>query len=333
MLRVIPCLFTLGWLLFAVTASAVIERRVEHRFEVPGDAVLKVDVFSGIVNVSAHDDAHMIEVVVLQTAEVTSEDAMDEHLATLSLSFKQHKNGAVLVGARYVKPVSFSWTAWPPVNLVYEIKVPRRSDVTIETGEGRIAIGALEGRINVRNQAGEIFIGEIDGSIIARSDTGRVGITAATGTIKATTVTGNITVGRTGTHTRVASGGGFIEVQRVRGELVVRGSGSNADVGFDLPIRRPADISLSGGTLTLIVEKPSECTLDMRASVFGKVSVRGELPLNVVAGGAGRSGFKAHVNGGGPRIMARAKGGNILVRAVDPLPLLVADDVERSVAR
>lgn len=333
MLLVIKYLFAAGCLLVTVSASAVIERRVEQRFEVPADAVLKVDTFSGIVNVTADDDVRAIEVVVIQTADVTTEAAMDERLGALSLSIKQHKNGAVVVGARYVNPVSLSWTSWPPVNLVYEIKVPRRSDVSVQTREGRITIGSLEGRVNVRNETGEIFVGEIDGSVTARSDAGRVGITAATGVIKATTVTGNITVGRTGTHTRVSSSGGFLEVQRVRGDLVLRGNGSDADVGFEPPIRRPADIALSGGTLTLIVEKPSECTLDMRASIFGKVTVRGELPLSVVAGGEGRSQFKAHVNGGGPRIVARAKGGNIVVRAVEPLPVMLADNGERSVAR
>jgi len=109
-------------------------------------------------------------------------------------------------------------------------------------------------------------------------------------------------------------------LQRAAGEVVVRGDGSDALVGFVSPIRHAADISTSGGSVALVLENSAACTLDVRASVFGKVSLRGDLPLAVSAGGAGQSLLKAAINGGGERIQARASGGNVLVRGVVPLP-------------
>lgn len=315
---------TTGWFFAASPSFAVVERRIEKRFEVPAKALLNVDTFAGNVHVTEDASARVIEVVVIQTSEVGTETAMDDRLASLALTVTQEKNGAVALKARYKKPVSLTWTSWPPVNLVYEIKVPRRCDVDVRTREGRIVIGSLEGRVTAENDTGTIFVGEIDGAVTVRSNAGQVGITAATGDIEASTVTGNITVGRAGARTRLSSSGGYMEVQRAAGKVVVRGSGSDAQVGFAPQAKAAADIALSGGALTLILEKPSEYTLDLRASVFGKVALRGELALDVISGGDGRSRLKANVNGGGPRIVARAKGGSILIRAVEPLPVLVA---------
>lgn len=318
-------LLTLMGVLATAPVFALVERRVERRFETAARPELIVDTFSGAVHVTEIADANAIEVVVLQSADVQSEAEMDERLASIALEIRQQRNGAVEVSARSRKPVTVSWDSKPAVTLVYEIRVPSRCDVQVATREGRVVIGSMEGRVSVRNESGSIFLGEIDGPVNVRSDTGHVGITAATGTITASTVTGNITVGRTRTKTRLSSKGGYMEIQRARGEVVVRGSGSDAQVGFTTPVTHPADISLSGGGLTLVVETASECVLDMHASVFGKVALRGELPLKVIAGAAGQSRLKVSVNGGGPRIVARAKGGSILVRAVEPLPVMLAE--------
>ncbi|MDF3057550.1 MAG: hypothetical protein K0R17_1765 [Rariglobus sp.] len=314
-----------SWLLTTTSAFAFIERRVERRFEVPVDAVLSVDSFSGMVRITEEANSEVIEVVVLQRAEVETESQMDARLALLTLDMSQ-KNGAVSLVARYRKPVVWSWTSWPPVNLSYEIKVPRRCDVQVTTREGSIVIGSLEGRVVLANESGNIFTGEIDGSLTVHSNTGELGITAVTGSVTASTATGSITVGRAGGPARLSSQGGYMELQRARGEVVIRGSGSDAKVGFAPPVRHPADIELSGGELILVVESTSVCTLDLRTSVFGKVGLRGELPRTLLAGGEGQSNMEAMVNGGGPRITARAKGGNIMVRGVEPLPVVLADE-------
>lgn len=304
---------------FAASAFGVIERRVERRFELSENAALSVDTFSGTVQITEHADLRHIEVVVIQTADTPTEADFDARVAALALDITQRENGSVAVNARYAKPVALSWTTWPPVTLAYEIKVPRRCDVEVRTLDGRIAIGSLQGRVVVENDAGAIFVGEVDGSVNVRSNTGHVGLTAATGEVDVATVMGNITVGRAGGRTRLSSRGGYIEVQRASGEVIVRGDGSSAEVGFVQPITKPADIAVKGGMIGLIVEANAGCTLDAKASVFGKVDVRGELPLEVLAGGEGRSRLKARVNGGGPRIAAKASGGNVVIRAVPPL--------------
>jgi hypothetical protein len=301
-------------------ASAFIERKIERTFVVSEAAEFKLDTSIGLVRVIEDAEARTIHVTVTQAGDADTEAQMDELVSAVEISMEQSKTGAVSVYTRFRRPLVWTWENWPPVSLVYEVRVPRHCDVTIITGEGQIDVSAMTGRLTLDNERGDIFTGEIDGVITARSRSGSIGITACTGDVYATTRTGNITVGRTAGLAQLSSSGGYIELQRAGGKVVVRGDGSDAQIGFVSPVRQPADIVLSGGTLVLQLEKGSVCTLDLRASIFGKVSLRGKLDMAVSGGGVGKSSLQALVNGGGVPLSARSKGGSIQLQALEPLP-------------
>lgn len=321
------------WLLAVISAllaaqlSAVVERRVEKRFALPeGQPSLKVDAFSGVVRVMSVDGAREIEVAVFQRADVDSEAGMDTALAPLSLSIEEAGPGEVRLTSRYDRSMTWSWKSWPPVVLIYDIKVPLRCDVEVATTDGSISIGKLRGQVVLTNGLGNIFTDEIDGAVRARSGSGEVAITACTGEIYAGTRTGAITVGRAGGRTRLASEGGYIELQRASGPVEVRGNGSHASVGFVAPVLHEADIRISGAELMLILEAGSVCRVDLRSSLFGSVRASGEaLPWKVTGGGLGRSRLEASLGEGGPLIRARVRGGDVRVRGVEPLPSVAAD--------
>jgi hypothetical protein len=310
----------ISWLLLTTTAFAFIERKIERTFDVSEKAVFKLDTVAGMVRVVEDADAKVIRFTVIQTADAETEKEMDALVEVVDIDMQQSKTGLVSVSTRFRRPLVWTWENWPPVSLAYEVHVPRHCDVTIVTGEGQIDVSSMTGRLTLDNERGDIFTGEIDGAITTRSRSGSIGITACTGEISATTRTGNITVGRAAGLTQLSSSGGYIELQRASGKVVVRGDGSDAQIGFTTPVKYPADIVLSGGTLVLQVEKDSACTLDLRSSIFGKVSLRGQLHLAITGGGLGKSSLQAAVNGGGTQISARAKGGSVQLRALDPLP-------------
>lgn len=301
-----------------VPAFAVIERRVERTFPVSGSPHLSLSSSFGAVNIREVPGAKEIKVVVIQTADVEDEAEMDRRLTTLALEMKQADTGAVLVEATFTRSVTWTWKTWPPVTLTYEVDVPQRCDLKVTTGEGQILIGAVHGKLELGCDTGGIFTGEIDGSIVARSRSGPVSITACTGEINVSTDSGGIVVGRAGGRATLASRGGFIELQRASGGVVVRGNGSDAQVGFVSPIRHEADIVTSGGSITLQLETNAACSLDLRASIFGDVSMRGGLPLVVTSGGLGKTRLKGKLNEGGVRIVARAGGGKVRLRGIEP---------------
>lgn len=285
----------------------------------PENASLKVDGGFGAVTVSPVAGAKEIVIVVTLSAEAENDTDFERRLGLLDLSIRQDVEGRVELAAKLRRAVTWSWNDWPPLAMSCDIRVPARCDVDVRTSGGAIRLGSLSGRVTLASDSGQVFAREIDGSFKAVSRSGAVSLAACTGDIDITTGSANITVGRAGGRTTLTSRGGYIEAQRVAGELVLRGDGSSAQVGFASPIRKPADIELSGGDLVLTLETGAAGELDVRASRLGRVELDGELPLTVTSGGVGRSSLLASFNGGGPRLQARASGGNVWLRAVEPL--------------
>lgn len=295
------------------------ERRLERTFEVVGTAAIKVDGGFGTVTVNPVPGAREIVVVVTLAAETDTEAGFERKLGLVDLAMRQSAEGRVELSAKLRRAVTWSWNDWPPLVMSCDIRVPERCDVDVTTGSGAIRIGSLSGRVSLTSDSGQIFAQPITGSFTAASRSGSVSLAACTGDIEIATNSANITVGRAGGRTVLTSRGGYIEAQRIFGELVLRGDGSSAHVGFASPIRKPADIEISGGDLVLKLESNAAGELDLRASRLGRVELNGQLPLAVSSGGLGRSALRASCNGGGPRLLARASGGNVWVRAVEPL--------------
>jgi hypothetical protein len=307
-------------------AGATVERRLERRFELPteGAAVLRLTTFSGTVQI-VETDARVIELVVIQQADVKNEADMDKRLAQLKFTITQEK-ALVDIRCETDRQVAWTWQNWSPVQLTYELKVPRQCDLTITSRDGGIVIGNVRGVLTLQTEKAPIFTGEIEGSVNAKTNTGTVAVTACTGPVTIKTVTGNITVGRCGGRAELTSDGGYIELQRADNAVVIRGHGSEAKVGLTTPIRQPVDIKASGGQVVLIMETTNACALDLRASIFGEVKQRGALPLTITRGSMGSTRLAGLVNAGGPRVAVNASGGSIVLRGIDPLPAAAVED-------
>ena len=161
MSRFITSLFVFGLAMQAVSAFAMVERRIERTFDVPLGAELRVNTVSGLVNVIAVPFAKTIEVSVIQTAPVDTEAQMDKRLRAIVLDMKQD-GGVVSIKAKSRWPIIPFWVTSPPVTLTYVIKVPPRCDVTVTTSDANIEIGELRGRMTLNNEKGNIFTAAID---------------------------------------------------------------------------------------------------------------------------------------------------------------------------
>jgi hypothetical protein len=311
-----------AWAIMSVPAYALIERKIERSFPVGPRPALMIISPDGPVNVRTVPGAREITVSIVQTVDTADPAEAGRRFAELDLTIGEAGADRVEIVSRFRRGHSWAWQVARPVALTYDVSMPERCDVDIRAGGGAITLGAVKGRVNLSTESGAIHAGEIDGTFAARSESGTVSLAACTGDIEVSTEVAGITIGRAAGKTVLASRGGFIEVQRVSGRIVVRGDGSDAVLGFVSPIREAADIVLSGGTLTLRLDNNAASTLDLRSSVFGRVNLRGELPMHVGAGGVGTSRLQADVNGGGPRLVAHARGGSVLVRALEPVPII-----------
>ncbi len=303
----------------APAAQALVEHKVEKKFAVPvAGAVLAVDTFTGAVTVT-ECDGNTIEITVTEQCDEPDEKAAAAKFADLDLAFNQDAAGHVAVTASYRQKVSFTWKKWPPVVLVFDIKVPLHCDANLTTGNGDITIGKLRGKLLTTNDSGKIFVGETDGTVTARSRTGEIGLTACTGMIEVTTLTGNISIGRALGGARLASDGGDIEVQQAGGDFRVNGNGSQVKVRFAYPLVQAANVMTSGGSIVAIFDQRSAAMVSASCAVLEKVVSRG-LKSAGLPDGETRSRLTAKLNDGGPVVTLSASGGSVLLRGEPPGP-------------
>ena len=310
-----------SFLFFLSGASllANISRTVERVFPcAPGEVPLvKLEVFYGTVMVEAAEgDAVRIEVKL--DFETDQEAVADRVQKNLTMAFAQ-QGGVVTIGAEYSRSMHWDFENWPPVKLVFKLFVPARCNLDLYTHDGNLVVGLLGGAMKARTHYGAITFRGVQGSIEAQSEFGDIIVQHCTGALKLRSVSGNFRVGPVGGFADVFGYGGEIEVQSAGGGIKAETSGADLLVGFAHPVTAPATLRTGGANVILSFDQRSACTLDLRASIFGKVvNVKDQLKLTPISGAPGKSRLKATLNGGGPQISAKASGGYVYVRAAVP---------------
>lgn len=299
----------------ALATRGAVERTIEKAFAVPVGGGLKIDTCQGVIRVESSPD-NLIHVLVRQAMAVDSEADADRRLRDLDLQFEAGVS-EVVVKARYRRAVRWAWENWPPVALAYVVKVPAACNLDLITPEGDITVGGLTGEVHARTANGVIFIGEINGSVRATSLRGDVSVTACTGELILTAKAGNVLVGRADGLTKIEGSGGAIDIQRSRGNLHVAGDNSDVRISFAHPLVEGSELRAAGGDIEVVFDQRSACTLSASASMFGEVKVK-NLALAVESGKIGSSKVIGTLNGGGPKLLINASGGNVRLTGSEP---------------
>ena len=276
-----------------------------------------MEVFYGSVTVeSAAGDAVRIEVKL--DFETDQETVADRVQKNLTLAFAQ-QGSVVTIGAEYSRSVHWDFERWPPVKLAFKLLVPARCNLDLYTRNGNLFVGLLGGAMKARTHYGAIIFRGVQGSIEAQSEFGDITVQHCTGALKLRSVSGNFRVGPVGGFADVFAYGGEVEVQSAGGGIKAETSGADLLVGFAYPVTAPATLRTGGANVILAIDQRSACTLDLRASIFGKViNVKDRLKLTPTSGAFGKSRLQASLNSGGPLIAAKASGGHVYVQAVTP---------------
>ena len=310
--------FPIALLLVALStgASASITRLYEQKFPVAQTDVirLKAELFSGSIDIQV-DDVPEIRATIRAVYEVESEAEADRLHGDLRIGMQRNGN-EIDVTADYGRDIHWTFENWPPVKLAVTIIVPRHSDLDLATRDGSVTVARMQGNMKARTRAGVIFFRGVEGSIQAESDYSDIIISHCTGDLKLRCVSGEFRVGPVGGSADVYGHGGEIEAAASCRGLKAETSGADLIVGFRHPLSTPATLRTGGGNIILTFDKRSAATLDLRASLFGKVTcIKDSLSLNATTGALGKSRLAATLNGGGAIIDARASGGSISVMA------------------
>lgn len=123
-----------------------------------------------------------------------------------------------------------------PVKVEYEIQVPLRFNIDIETQGGGIEVERLEGELRAATAGGDIRTGDITGPVRVETAGGNIHLGNIGQRVEATTAGGSITVGDVlGNATLETSGGeivagkvqGSVRAETAGGDIVLRGAGAD----------------------------------------------------------------------------------------------------------
>jgi hypothetical protein len=292
--------------------EAKITRTVEKTFVVQPGGNLRASTQGGDITIKTAN-THEVRVVVKQVVRTSSEAEADEILAKLTLKLEQAGND-VVAEAKYEKSGARSWFGnWPPVTVSFEVTVPAKYNLNLNTSGGNIAVASLNGDVRARTSGGNLNFDRIDGEIDAGTSGGNITIAEGTARAKLHTSGGDIEVDRAGGPTEVSTSGGNVTLRSVAQLISASTSGGDVRATITEPLQQDAVLGTSGGNVDVEVVKNAAFQLDASTS-GGNVRVSG-LTITLEQGANGKNKMVGAVNGGGSRLKLRTSGGDITVRA------------------
>jgi hypothetical protein len=176
-------------------------------------------------------------------------------------------------------------------SLRVEVWVPEESDLTLETGDGNVAVPAVRGRLTVRTGDGAIRVDGARGDLRLRSGDGRIVGSRLDGVLDAETADGAMSVDGRFERLTLGSGDGGIVAEAMPGSRLASGW----------------SVSTSDGRVTLRI--PADLKADIDAHT-GDGSIDIDLPLTI-SGSMSHGDVRGSLNGGGPLLRLRSGDGSI----------------------
>ena len=158
-----------------------------------------------------------------------SEAEARKYFRNYELTLRPHEGGLLLRGTSSPEGVRRRRS----LSAEFEITVPARSNLDLETQGGEISVGSLQGSIQAVTAGGDIHAADIKGAVRLETAGGSIDAGSVTGPLEARTAGGSIHVGDvTGTAVLETSGGeivsgmvtGTLRAETAGGDLVLRGA-------------------------------------------------------------------------------------------------------------
>lgn len=299
-----------GALLLAGPALAATESQT---FDVGAGGRLKIDTDIGSIEVSTGTGDQVAATVTWSGSnadEFTVDFSQDGDRVTIEGDFDRGLWG---------------WGSSPKVR--FEVTVPERFDVDLETSGGSISVDDLEGEVRARTSGGSLSFGQIDGPVYGRTSGGSISLQGSRGNADISTSGGSIKIGDVDGEVTAKTSGGSIQIARARGAVDAKTSGGSITVE---EVMGAIQASTSGGSVTAYIgEQPAgDCRLttsgggvnvyladDVAVDVDAKASGgRAVSEFDLDAARVTKTALSGEINGGGPALYLRSSGGSVRIK-------------------
>ncbi|HYK40930.1 MAG TPA: hypothetical protein VE007_00990 [Thermoanaerobaculia bacterium] len=301
-------------LFLAAGGAALGDSRIEKnlKLEAGGELSLRTDLGSVKVRGTDQPGARIV---------VTSRDEDLNDL--LKFDFQERAGSVTIVARKLHHDRLFEFGRR---RVAWEIEVPAKTRVTLDTSGGAIQISALSspakletsgGAIEVRDHVGEVAAHTSGGGIVlshvkgeCRVETSGGGITAEAieGRVDADTSGGSIRMdGVTGDIKAHTSGGG-IKIREAGGRVEAETSGGSVQAAFARGNARGGRLESSGGGVSVSIDPQVGLAIDASGN-----SVHADVPITI-QGEISRRHLRGNLGAGGETLQVRTSGGSVSIR-------------------
>ena len=308
-------------LLFAFTALG--DDVIKRGFTVADGGTLRLHGAYGNIRVVTGGSGVAVEI----TRDADGRDG-ERMLQNHKIDFEQRGNDVVIKSDLDEHRGWFRWFDGDDYEVQWNIRVPDRYNVELDTSGGWIEVDDIDGTVDARTSGGNIRTGTTGANSTLKTSGGDIRVAGAAGRLEAYTSGGSIDVGDSTGPVEVKTSGGSITLGRVESSVVARTSGGGIRIeevsgsvdavtsGGSIVARisrQPqgdSKLATSGGSVTVTLSPTVAVNLDARASGGG---VDTDVPVTI-SGTQSDDVVRGVINGGGPRLVLRTSGGGIRVR-------------------
>jgi DUF4097 and DUF4098 domain-containing protein YvlB len=253
---------------------------------------------------------------------LTSQQDLDEHY---DIRFEEVERGVRVTVKR--RGFRFWNGGWWGNRTHFDIHVPTKTTVRVNTSGGSIDASRLAGPVDVHTSGGSVRVEDVDGSVEGTTSGGGIRMRALRGNVIAHTSGGGINITDVRGSLRADTSGGGIDIDTVTGDLEASTSGGGVDIrgaggrvrahssGGPVMVRfvsgnaRGGELSSSGGGVRAEVDPAVALSIDASSSGGG---VTADVPVTV-QGRISKDSLRGDLNGGGAVLRMRSSGGGVRI--------------------
>lgn len=284
-----------------------------------------------------------IGVTVRRSAQLKVDKHAVDILKDFDISF-DHQDKNLHIDAKFKGSKRYWEKIASRFEVHFEIRVPQRYDVNMQTENGDISVANVEGKVSAKTISGELQFENIAGPIIGYTSKGSVKLIGCKGDVYLRTAQGNIEVNEhIGTldtmtskgnllqtnvlgHISAQTANGNIRLSRCKGRAEVETTDGNIeletegtvaaktakgaiDAKISGQLQEDSVLDATGGSISVSLIPEIDVKINAKSS-DGKVTT--EFPVTMVVQGSLKIGqLHGDINDGGPLLTLRCVGGDI----------------------
>jgi DUF4097 and DUF4098 domain-containing protein YvlB len=313
-------LYALLWAIFLAAAPASADFRLERRLALGPGGTFTLQTETGGVTLTGDSPSGVLVTVT------SSRDDLDRRF---DFRFEESAGAVRVTATRRGSWLSSLFHGWFSNNVRFEVHVPRKTAIDVDTAGGGITVSSVTGAVDVHTSGGGLRIQDVEGKIEGRTSGGSIRIQGARGDVVADTSGGGIDIADVRGNVRAETSGGGIQLDGVTGDAFadtsgggvrVRGAGGRVDahssggsvtVAFANGNARGGVLSSSGGGVRTELDPAVALTIDASSSGGSvtsdiRVTTQGRMERNSIRG---------DLNGGGALLRVSSSGGGVRISA------------------